>query len=124
MRRLVRNAGSGSRVRLALLLAVGAALLVAPSGGASGQSGNSCPTGFDLGGLTFDQALQLPRIQAGIAAGVGDTTGFAAFFNTIDKNGDGVVCVKTQPASSNANIQPHWLYAYNFVDDNSSATVG
>lgn len=87
-----------------------------------GQAGFGCSTGFDLGGLSFDQALLLPRIQAGIAAGVGDAASFAIFFNTIDHNGDGVVCAKTNPAGNGSPA--HWLFAYNFVDDNSSATTG
>jgi hypothetical protein len=57
------------------------------------------------------------------AVDAGDATGFA-LFDTIDHNGDGVVCVKTEPAGSDADVQPHWAYAYNFVDDNSSAATG
>jgi len=111
------------------LLAVGAfasiaiaALLLVPTAGAGGQAGWGCPTGFDLGGLTYSQALALPRIQAGIAAGVNDEAGFASFFDSLDHNGDRVICVKTNPAGN--GFPEHWFYAYNFVDDNSSATSG
>jgi hypothetical protein len=117
MRRFVRKGGPGRRVRVLLLLTVGAALLVAPSAGAGGQAGNSCPTGFDLGALTLDSALQLPRIAGG------DTSGFSAFFNGIDKNGDGVICGKTNPAG-NGSGAAKFQAQYNFVDNNSSATAG
>jgi hypothetical protein len=92
--------------------------------GREAKAGFGCSTGSDLGGLTLDRALLLPRIYSGIAAGVGDRAGFTIFFNTIDHNGNGVVCVKTEPASSNANVQPHWLYANHFVADNSSVSNG
>ena len=122
MRRFLRRASHGSRVRVLLLLAVGGGLLTAPSAGAGGQAGFGCPPGFDLGGNTVGQALLLPRIQAGIAAGFGDTAGFVSFFNTVDHNGDGVLCVKTNPAGEGSPA--HWLYAYNFVDDNASVPHG
>jgi hypothetical protein len=99
-----------------------AALLVVPTAGAGGQAGWSCPTGFDRGGLTYDQALALPRIQAGFAAGVHSEADFAPFFAAVDRNGDGVVCVKTNPAGN--GLPEHWYYAYNFVDDNASVPNG
>ena len=38
--------------------------------------------------------------------------------------GDGVICVHTGPVDANANDHLHWLYYYNFVDDNSAASTG
>jgi hypothetical protein len=99
-----------------------AVLLAAPTAGAGGQAGWSCPTGFDLGGLTYDQALALERIQAGINAGVHTQDDFKSFFAGVDRNHDGVVCVKTNPAGN--GLPEHWYYAYNFVDDNASVPNG
>src|SRR3954447_9828171 len=65
MMRFLWKAGHGSRVRVPLLLAVGAGLLAAPSAGAGGQAGFGCAPGFELGANTAAQALVLPRIQAG-----------------------------------------------------------
>ena len=124
MRSLLREVSRGSRVRLAVLVAVAAALLAAPSAGAGGQGGFGCSNGAELGGVTFDQMLLLPRIEAGLAAGVYDEASNATFFATVDKNGDGVICVKTGPVGTSANDHLHWLYYYNFVDDNSAASTG
>ena len=120
----LREVIHGSRIRPAVLVAFGAALLAAPSAGAGGQGGFGCSSGADLGGVTFDQMLLLPRIQAGLEAGVYDVAGNATFFATVDKNGDGVICVHTGPVDANANDHLHWLYYYNFVDDNSAASTG
>ena len=71
------------------LVSVGAAL-AASSAGAGGQAGYGCAPGFDLGGLTMEQGLALPRVQAGLAAGVFDLAGLSAQFNKVDHNGNGV----------------------------------
>jgi hypothetical protein len=124
MRQFLCEVGHGWRVRLvAVLVVAGVAMLTAPTAGAGGQAGNSCPAGFDLGTLTVDQFLALPRIQAGIAATGGDPTPFIAFFDGTNKNGDDVICGKTVPAG-NGSGAPKWQFEYNFVDDNSSATTG
>lgn len=97
------------------------ALLAAPTAGAGGQAGYGCPTGFDPTPLTLQQALGLPKIQAGIQAGIGTQAGFAAFFNKADHNGNHLLCVKSNPVG-NANGDPsNWVYSYNFSDDNSAA---
>jgi hypothetical protein len=82
----------GSRGRVILLLAVGAALLAAPSAGAGGQAGYACPPSFD--GVTLAQDLNLPRHQAGVAAGVFTEDFLVLEFNTLDRNGDGVICAQ------------------------------
>src|SRR4051794_20974124 len=100
MRSLLREVSHGSRVRLAVLVAVGAVLLAAPSAGAGGQGGFGCSNGAELGGVTFDQMLLLPRVQAGLVAGVYDAAGNATFFARVDKNGDGLICVHTGPVDT------------------------
>jgi hypothetical protein len=98
-----------------VLAGLGAAAGPAASGG---QAGFRCAPGFDLGGLTLDQGLALPRIQAGLAAGVFDEAALASGFNKVDHNGDGVVCFKDVGAlNGGAGI---WQYLYNIVDNNAS----
>lgn len=105
----------------ALAAVATAALLVAPTAGAGGQGGYGCPSGFAPTTLNLAQALALPKIQAGIAAGTGTAASFTVFFNGADHNGNGLLCVKTNPVG-NANGNPsNWVYSYNFVDDNSAA---
>jgi hypothetical protein len=122
MRQLVLRDGSTRRgiVFLALALVVVATPQVARAGG---KPSYTCPPGFDLGGLTVEQALQLPRIQAGLVAGVYTEEDLAAFYDNADGNGNGVICfqsippVETNPASG-------WQYLYNIVEDNASVPSG
>ena len=117
-------------VGVVLSLSAAAILVSAPSAGAGGNGGYGCATGFDLGANTLDQYLLLPHIQAGIAAGLSTAAGYAGYFNFVDKNGDGVVCVKTEPASGNDNASPSapgqvlWQLEYKAADNNSAATTG
>jgi hypothetical protein len=99
------------------LVSVGAAL-AASSAGAGGQAGYGCAPGFDLGGLTMEQGLALPRVQAGLAAGVFDLAGLTAQFNKVDHNGNGVLCFKDVGALNGG--ASFWVYLYNLVDDNAS----
>jgi hypothetical protein len=97
------------------LAGLGAA--AAPAG-AGGKAGFGCAPAFDLGGLTLEQGLALPRVQAGLAAGVLDEAALAAAFNKVDHNEDGVLCFKDVGAlNDGAGI---WQYLYNIVDNNAS----
>ena len=98
-------------------------LSVAPLGPAvaGGQAGSGCPPGFDLGGLTFPETLDLPRIQAGLAAGAYTVEDHTAVFNSVDHNANGVVCFKDVAAlNGGAADASGWQYLYNLVDDNAS----
>jgi hypothetical protein len=110
------------RTLITLALVVLAVLFVPHSAFASKPS-HTCPPGFDLGGLAVEQALQLPRIQAGLAAGQYTEEDLAAFYDAEDSNVNGVICwqsippVDTNPASG-------WQYLYNVVEDNASVPSG
>jgi hypothetical protein len=98
----------------ALLLSV-APLHLAMAGG---RAGYGCPPAFDLGGLTLPETLALPRIQAGLAAGVYTVEDHTAVFNSVDHNDNGVICFQDVGAlNGGASI---WQYFYNVVDDNAS----
>jgi hypothetical protein len=119
---LRRRVSPGRPARVILLLAVGAALLVAPGAGAGGQAGFGCSPGFDVGGVTLVEYLNLPRNQAGFAAGAFTVANRTANFSSTDSNGDGVICVK-DVAALNGDAGP-WPFFYNVVDDNASASTG
>src|SRR6266480_3045413 len=86
---------------------------------AGGQAGYGCSPGFDLGALTFEQGVALPRIDAGLKAGVFDMAGLAAGFNKVDHNDDDLICFKDVGAlSGDVGI---WVYSYNIVDNNASS---
>jgi len=109
--------GRTSLLILALVLSA-AALAVSPAR-AGGQAGYGCAPGFDLGALTFNQGVALPRIQAGLTAGVFTMAGLEAGFNKVDHNNDDLVCFKDVGAlSGDVGI---WVYSYNIVDNNASS---
>ena len=104
---------------LILALALSAAALAVSPARAGGQAGNGCAPGFDLGALTFEQGVALPRVQAGLTAGVFTIEGLAAGFNKVDHNDDGLLCFKDIGAlSGDVGI---WVYSYNIVDNNASS---
>jgi hypothetical protein len=110
---------TGSAKRQILLLAIGVALLAAPNAEAGGQAGHGCSPGFDVGAVTLEQFLNLPRIRAGLEAGAYEAGSRVAQFQNSDHNGDGVICVK-DVAALNGAAGP-WPYFYNTADNNASA---
>ena len=103
------------------LTAVAALLLAAAPGAAqaAGKPSYGCPAGFNLGPLTAEQILELPRSQAAIAAGVVDESGIRAGVASVDKNGTGRVCVQLSNGLVTGK-RPNGQFFYNLVDDNSS----
>ena len=110
-----------TRIRkIAIALALGALLTgVAPNAAQAGKPSYGCSPGFNLGALTAEQILKLPRSQAAIAAGVVDEAGIRAGVAGVDKNGTGRVCVSLSNGLV-TNNRPGGQYFYNLVDDNSS----
>ena len=104
-----------------IAMVVGALLLVAAPGAAQAATKPSygCPSGFNLGALTVEQILKLPRSQAALADGVVSEAGIRAGVASVDKNGNGRVCVQLSNGLETAN-RPNGQYFYNLVDDNSS----
>jgi len=111
-----------TRIKQTLIAALVAAamLVVAPAGAqAAGKPSYGCPPGFNLGALTADQVLRLPRSQAAIAAGVVTEAGIRAGVAGVDKNGTGRVCVQVSNGLLTSN-RPNGQFLVNLVDDNSS----
>ena len=111
-----------TRTKQTLIAAIVAALMLvaAPAGAqAAGKPSNGCPAGFNLGALTADQILLLPRSQAAMKDGVVSEAGIRAGVAGVDKNGTGRVCVQLSNGLL-TNNRPGGQYFYNLVDDNSS----
>jgi len=125
MRHLFLRDDSGTR-RVIVFLALGLAVLAVPNvARAGGKPRIACPPGFDLGGLTLDQALQLPNVRAGLAAGFYDEEFLADAFEAEDANGDGLICFQTIPASgATPNPASNWQYFYNVADNKASVPSG
>jgi hypothetical protein len=97
-----------------LLLVVG----LSPAASAGGQAGFNCSPGFDIGAVTFEDGIELPRIQAGLAAGVYTIEDLATTFQGIDHNGNGLICLKDVGAL-NGGVA-FWAFFYGAVDDNAA----
>ena len=120
MRHYLWQAGNNGRRRVlavALGISFGAALLTSASAGAGGKAGFGCAPGFDIGAVTLEESLALPRLQAGLNAGAFTASDIAALFVAIDHNGDGILCFQDVGALSGVS---HWQYFYNGVDNNAS----
>jgi hypothetical protein len=102
---------------------VSLAVLLMPASASADKPSYTCPPGFDLGGLTLEQTLQLPRVQAGLAAGVFTEDDLAAFFGSADTNGNGLICFQSGPPVT-PNPMSVITYAYNIVEDNASVRSG
>jgi hypothetical protein len=107
------------KILMALMLSALVAALAPGAAQAATKPSFGCPPGFNLGALTADQILKLPRSQAAIAAGVVDEAGIRAGVAGVDKNGTGRVCVSLSNGLV-TNSRPGGEFFYNLVDDNSS----
>ena len=112
----MKAAAGVSAIVAAMAMAMAMAMAATP--GAQGKPSQGCaPGGFDE--LTLAESAALPRIVAGIAAGVLTFEQLAAVFDAVD-NDDGLACVKAPPGTFNANPSSPWQYAYSFVDNDAS----
>ena len=101
---------------------MGLAIVVpaAPSGAAGRPATAVCPKGFNLGAMTAEERLQLPKLQAALADGVTTVEHVQAVDAFVDKNRNGVLCVQDIAQRSNAAPQSGSLYAVVLVDDNAA----
>jgi hypothetical protein len=101
-----------------LVLAAGAAILIAPVGAAAEKPSYGCAGPFTE--VTIEDAIQLERTQLAIADGLLTSEDAEAGYNFVDKNGDGVICY-TRPHGAEKWNAPYGEYLYNFVDNSASA---
>ena len=91
-----------------------------PSGAlGDGKPSYGCPPGFNLGAVTFDEWIALPRTQAAIEAGLTTSDDVRAGLEAGDRNGNGVVCAGL-PHGFEVGNRPLGQYFYNLSDDNAS----
>jgi hypothetical protein len=96
-------------------------LFAVPESALAEKPSNGCPPAFDLGLVTLEEDLALPRTVAGLQAGVFTEADIVEFHETYDDDGDGL-CFQTVPASG---VQASfWPYNYNVVDNKSSIPSG
>ena len=105
--------------------AVGSTLCLATTGASASADKqlNGCGAGFDLGALTINQAVALPRTQAAIADGLTTESDVRAGYAGLDANGNGVICAQL-PHGFKVSSRPFGQYFYNFVDDNAADVGG
>jgi hypothetical protein len=97
-----------------------AGLSATPAAG-EGRPDTACGAGFNEGPLTLEQRLQLPLVQAGLAAGVYTVEELEALTAFIDKNENGLVCVQLiEVRAERAAEQSGWGFFANVVDDNAA----
>ena len=110
------------RTRLAMITTI--ALLVHPVPGSAqaDKPRTTRPPGFDLGALTFDQAVALPATQRGLADGVYTLADIQAFFDAVDRNNNDLACFKDIYSLTDENPNPASGRQYDFIinDDNAS----
>jgi hypothetical protein len=100
-------------------------LLVLPPPAFADKPSYGCPPAFDLGGLTLEEDLQLPKTQAGLAAGAFTLEGLTSHFQIVDNNDDGIICFQSVPPSgTKPNPASVWVYNYNVEDNNASVPNG
>ncbi|MBW3608785.1 MAG: hypothetical protein KY463_10580 [Actinobacteria bacterium] len=96
-------------------------LAAATPAGAAGPPEKTCPPGFNLGALSLEQRLQLPKVQAALEDGIVTLEQIKAGAAAIDKNGNGLLCVQDIPQANNAAPAAGFEYFYNLSDDNAAA---
>jgi hypothetical protein len=111
-----------SRTKRTVLTAVGCALLGATGSVPAAHADkprNTCPPGFNIGPVTIDQAVALPRSQAALAAGLITEDELRSVYAGFDRNQNGTICAQLSHGFEVTN-RPMGEFFYNFVDDNAS----
>jgi hypothetical protein len=110
----------GRKHLVAAVLGVSLLAAAAPGTATATKPSYGCAPGFNLGAVTFEQYLDLPRTQAAIDAGLIDDAGIIAGLSHYDANEDEVICVQLNLGYQISN-RPFGQYLYNVVDNASSA---
>ncbi len=108
------------RRRTLVLAAVVGGLVAVPGSAFADKPGQGCAPGFDVGEVTFEASLELPKIEQGLADGVFTVEGLEAAFERFDTNDDGTICLKTAPPAHTGQAPSITLYTYTGVDNNAS----
>ena len=96
------------------------AVSIAVAGPVGASAGTACDRGYeDPGAVTYEESLELDRIQAGLAADPAPYTesSLAELFAVLDGNEDGLICLKAV-SNLRGNSVKHWGFFYT-ADDNT-----
>ena len=106
---------------LATVLAGFSLALTATPAAGQGRPDTACGDGFNEGALTLEQRLELPLVQAGLAAGVYTVESLEVITAFVDKNENGLICVQVIEVRKERAAAPSgWPYFANLVDDNAA----
>lgn len=108
------------RRRTLVLAAATIGVLAVAQSAFADKPGYGCAPGFDVGEVTFEASLELPKIELGLADGVFTVEGLEAAFDGFDVNDDGLICLKTAPPAHTGQAPSITLYTYTGVDNNAS----
>jgi hypothetical protein len=111
------------QLRIVLAIAAcAAAATLAPATASADKPSYGCPAGFNLGAVSFEDYVLLPRSAAAINDGLIDEAGLIEGIQFYDKNENGIVCVQLNTGFQTwSDSRPVGDYLYNVVDDSSSA---
>ena len=107
------------RTKLAAWLSI-ASIVMMPGVASAAKPASTCPPSFDLGLITVEEDLQLPRTIAGIEAGELTIEEIVAFHELVDRDGDGLCFQTIPPSGATPDEHAPWDYDYNIVDNNAS----
>jgi len=111
-----------SRKGLALMAVLALAVLLVPQTALADKPLRTCPPGFDLGALTFDEAFALPGTQRGLTDGIYTVEDLHGVFDSVDANNNDLICFQDiySIAGERPNAASGWQYSFNVADDNAS----
>lgn len=114
------------RAVLAAICTLALTVLLVPQSALADRPATTCPTGFDLGALTFEESLVLPAVQRALADGVTTVADTQAIFDAIDQNNNDLICFQDTFAIAGENPNPASLMQYNLnvIDDNAAKPSG
>jgi hypothetical protein len=110
------------RTALALVVTLALTVLLFPQSALAAKPRVTCSPGFNLGALTFEQAVALPATQRGLADGVFTLDDIRAGFDSVDANDNNLVCFQDVFSIAGERPNPASLlqYFFNIVDDQAS----
>jgi hypothetical protein len=120
MTRLRRQDADAPANRALTLMAVALLAAAAPAGAAKPPT-TTCPPGFNLGALSLDERLELPKVKAALDDGIFTLEQIKAGASRADKNENGLLCVQEIEQANHAAPAAGFEYFYNLSDDNAAA---
>jgi hypothetical protein len=106
--------------RVLTFVAVALLAAAAPAGAAKPPK-TTCPPGFNLGALSLDERLELPKVKAALDDGIITLEQIKAGAARADKNENGLLCVQDIEQANSAAPAAGFDYFYNLSDDNAAA---